>query len=35
VIATPLKIQHGSGSPVRVIAIASSSAAKAAKPDGK
>jgi kynurenine formamidase len=34
VIATPLKIQHGSGSPVRVIAIAPS-AAKAAKPGGK
>ena len=35
VIATPLKIQHGSGSPVRVIAIASSAAVKAAKPGGK
>jgi kynurenine formamidase len=35
VIATPLKIQHGSGSPVRVIAIAPSPAAKAARPGGK
>jgi kynurenine formamidase len=38
VIATPLKIQHGSGSPVRVIAIAPATAATAAtgaKPGGK